>query len=143
MANKERFPAKEFDKLYKTKLSTKWKLPSGTTEHTLGDKITKFNGINWVREYKKTNALYKKLCQLNPKLKDIVVKDEDAVFDLCAGVISRFNYDDLKFYVEKWSRKKRFTENAIVSHFKGVKDKIYNDVFWIPSPETLAKLKQL
>jgi len=107
--HKEEFPPEMFAVQYGFDLSTKWDIPFGFSEHSLG--CTLRNYLHKILDrvgLEKGGAeilseLYKEALELNPMLKRIKIRSQSDAFEVLFGMVSRFGYDDIKFYLEVWS----------------------------------------
>jgi hypothetical protein len=141
------FPSEHFDNIYGTSLSHKWHMPQGWDEHSIGDQL--------VKGTKKSKKLVEEILKLNPELMTIRPKDS-TVGHIIWGVVSRYNYDDIKFFVEEWIdlRAKRVLiqeddnheddNDELEKYFQKIKlleTKSKCGIQWIPSPETYTKIE--
>lgn len=146
----EVYPSEEFGKhtgldwVYKD-----WKMPFGMLRDEIGKKLRKWfsdvlnnNGTETEIKTYRDNIIdiYNKIIRVNKELKKIPVKSIGDVYDVCMGVISKFNFDDINFFVsfDNVSRIKHNIENRpIISQLEIAAG---HDMQWVPSPFTTEKL---
>ena len=91
-------------------LSTKYILPDWIDENFMW----KFRGSDkFLEEW----DLFDKIVELNPQLKEIVIRDERDKQEIFNGIASRFPVEDIKYWVEIldcWRKNERFS-NALLS----------------------------
>jgi hypothetical protein len=140
----QRYPSEEFDQKYRTHFSKKWNLPKGIDENKLGALVD-----NLIKNNTKKSAdiffnLFSQVILLNPELKEINIFSGHDASTLIYGIASRFNLDDIKFFIEDWLPSFGSSLRGDVN-YRNMRDRIatqYNlDLNWVPSPITLEKIK--
>lgn len=139
---KERYYSKEASK----KLKLKWLYQDYNVSekefHTFIKKYsTVYGNYNWNPSMKDIESVYKKLVKDNPIIKDIKITKKykyDSYFNLWAGMISKFNIDDIKYFL-KYPRFLNRPEKNILNQRKLEKHLNIN-FCWILSPKTIYRL---
>jgi len=132
---KERYPSKEFYNKVKIEgLYKEWfisfNLSYYNSLHSGGKKFKKIN----------INKLYKQHITDNSELTGIIVNDEMDKLYVLAGVISKFNYDDIKYFTE--NSHNIILYNIMNSDFYLLIEQIYGVIpEWVISPKTIELLK--
>jgi hypothetical protein len=94
---KQIFPAEELDAVLGTNLATKWNLPEGWDEHTLGEMFMDDDSTE-----AQIDKAIDQLFELNPTLEALAVQYPNHASNVVWGILSRFNYDDIEFFISKW-----------------------------------------
>lgn len=124
-------------------LYKEWKIPYNMTANQAGILLVN-SGVNGV----KTRKFYKELIKLNPKLANITTyyNDNSNKHDICYGAISKFCYNDIKFFAENSNKA---SQDFILKYNKKNKDKhmtlSYNAgivIGWVPSPKTYKLIEK-
>jgi hypothetical protein len=137
------------------RISKKWKMPLGMTEHQLftiltftmpdfdpEDKCHEDNcGCNHIVSVEEIIKYYAMLIDLNPKLKAIPVDDYDDQWQVILGAISRFGADDIQSFIEGYNYSIMNEEDRDV--VEEVENLLEVDLGgYCPSPKTLKKMKK-
>lgn len=80
---------------------------------------------------------YEKLVELNPVLGEIKLRTQYSKWDVCSGVVSNFNYEDIKYFVEIPGNERFLNEKSD----KLEKESGYTFP-WILSEYTINKIKK-
>lgn len=139
-------PALEFDKKYGTNISkTDWKFPENYNADYVYEKIIS----PMFREnvgIKKRKYFYDYLEKLEEGNYFPYNNFEKKNFDILSGMVSGFNFDDIKYFIEDWqyiwnTKKGQLQRKRIERELMklGVDD---DDVQWIISPKTVQKIKK-
>ena len=137
-----RYPAEDLDKELGTKLARKYTYPAGYNEDNIESEITniqpqnpKFNSESY---QEKVDEVYNLLVQMNrPALGGIKADTHQKKWDLIYGVISHFNPDDIKFFVEQWKGGEVPEGRAYFDTVINLEKKFDVPINWIPSPKNL------
>jgi len=147
------FPTVEIDKALGTKLSVKYKMPSGKSEIYLQSYLLKLD-TNMSADFKKFNKLYNDLIKLNPEL-SFSLDGVNAKWAVIQGAISRFHITDIRYWV---IGTKGYGYSNISTQYKSDAESALNKVSdinpdfaggYLPSPSSLKviahalKLKSL
>lgn len=146
----EVYPSEEFGK--HTGLDwvyNEWKMPFGILRDEIGKKLRKWhsdvlnnNGTEAEIKTYRDNIIdiYNKIIRVNKDLRKIPVKNINDVYDVCMGVISKFNFDDIKFFVnfDHVLRIKHNIESRPI--IKQIEKAAGHDMQWVPSLITTEKL---
>lgn len=128
MRNKhlESFPAEEADKHLGTTVSHKWNMPEGYDEHMLGEMIRKGILSSW------DVALM--LININPEMMTLLARD---AHNTVWGMISRFNKDDIEFFISDWQSMWQGESGAKYrEEIKQVEKQINFDLQWVCCKKT-------
>ena len=146
----EEFPSQDFgeaagiDWIWK-----EWKLPKGMDEHSLGKMLqaemfnVTYRNIHAEASKKVIGKVFKDLVKLNPELKGMKASDDIwMMYDWCRGIVSRFNKEDIEFYVSMTLEQK-------MEHNKKMEGKNYRIAKavggypgWVMSPKTMHRVMQ-
>lgn len=120
-------------------VTTDWKLPKDVNE--FADELhDAFDTDN----FDMLKSMYAEVINLNPQLKNIKLKTYGDLYGLIYGAISKFNYDDIKFFIEQGENRIRYNLNADTQDRRAnimMKYKV-NSLQWVLSPTTLQKLEE-
>ncbi len=133
---KQKFPSHKFGNITGMDwIYSEYKLPD--EENYLADTLLKWRDCS---DYQKMYALYKKLITMNPELERLrKTRKGTIIFDICYGVISRFNIDDIEFF--SFNRKHMSSYNQIKRPLtKIISAKAKCDIEWVMSPKTLSRV---
>lgn len=149
--HEETFPSKETgEDLGLSWLYNDWKLPDNMTPDELGKLVMRKNDI--IQEVRKGNKvtaekiitdLYNKLIVLNPELKNIRYKNIGNALDLLFGALSKFNYDDIKFFTEHTSKELIAYNHKNNKRSGDLQSNLGVDISWVMSPVTFKKMEAL
>ena len=139
---RERYYSKEASK----KLKLKWLYQDYKVNekefHAFIKKYSTPNGnYNWNPSIKEIESIYEKLVKDNPIVKEIKIVKKyryDLYFNLWAGMISKFNVDDIKYFL-KYPRYLNKPEKNMINQCK-LEAQLNVDFQWILSPKTIYKL---
>jgi len=135
-------PAEDLDKEIGTRLAKKYTYPSGYNEDFIENTITdikpkdaKFN--NPVYQENLEDA-YNLLVQMNrTTLGGIKADTPQKKWDVIYGVISHFNPNDIKFYVEIWTSGDTPEGKPYFDTIMNLEKKYDVPINWLPSPNSL------
>ena len=135
-------PAEDLDREIGTKLAKRYTYPSGYSEdfieNTITDikpKDTKFNDPTYQENL---NDTYTLLVQMNrTTLGGIKADTPQKKWDVIYGVISHFNPNDIKFYVEIWTSGDTPEGKPYFDTIMGLEKKYDVPINWLPSPNSL------
>lgn len=125
----DRFPTKEISILIGLDIHTDWVMPETMT----GVETLKVADVN----LEEAVIHYEELLKLNPILSNIPTDKPFSILDIVNGCISRFNYDDIHYYVtvnvgDRVSNDERdIIEEHINAYFSSV-----------TSPQTISRVKE-
>jgi hypothetical protein len=137
-----KYPAEDLDKELGTKLAKKYTYPAGYNEDTIEREITKIqpqnSKFNDESYQEKVDEVYNLLVQMNrPALGGIKADTHQKKWDLIYGVISHFNPDDIKFFVEQWKGGEVPEGRTYFDTVINLEKKFDVPINWIPSPKNL------
>lgn len=147
---KEIFPSLELqEEMNVTDIAKQWILPVGWSEQKIGNFIyqcrCKYKKDSHSKYHiVKIKELYNELVKLNPVLKNIDCTTTRNYRDVIHGVGSKFNYEDIKYFIEKWLKDKYFTTEEAEEYRKKLRElevKYCLSIHWIPAPSTFQKIK--
>lgn len=143
----ENYPSEYFDNKYGTKLSHKWN----------GEELLNVDEIrNWQKiksrpltkeQLDKIDNLYNQIITKNPELKKLSAKDYQEKIDILHGVESRFNIDDIEYFLsDEHQNSTNYDEEtksypSLKRSEQISKDLGVSDHYWVMSPKTLEKAK--
>lgn len=135
-------PAEDLDREIGTKLAKRYTYPSGYSEdfieNTITDikpKDTKFNDPTYQENL---NDTYTLLVQMNrTTLGGIKADTPQKKWDVIYGVISHFNPNDIKFYVETWTSGDTPEGKPYFDTIMDLEKKYDVPINWLPSPNSL------
>ena len=135
-------PAEDLDREIGTRLAKKYTYPSGYNEDFIENTITdikpkdaKFN--NPVYQENLEDA-YNLLIQMNrTTLGGIKADTPQKKWDVIYGVISHFNPNDIKFYVETWTSGDSPEGKPYFDTIMNLEKKYDVPINWLPSPNSL------
>lgn len=135
-------PAEDLDREIGTKLAKRYTYPSGYSEdfieNTITDikpKDTKFNDPTYQENL---NDTYTLLVQMNrTTLGGIKADTPQKKWDVIYGVISHFNPNDIKFYVETWTSGDTPEGKPYFDTIMNLEKKYDVPINWLPSPNSL------
>ena len=135
-------PAEDLDREIGTRLAKKYTYPSGYNEDFIENTITdikpkdaKFN--NPVYQENLEDA-YNLLIQMNrTTLGGIKADTPQKKWDVIYGVISHFNPNDIKFYVETWTSGDSPEGKPYFDTIMDLEKKFDIPINWLPSPNSL------
>ncbi len=138
MIEKQDFPSKEFGVATGLEwIYVDYKLPDNPDY--LADKLI---GLRDNKGYKQINDLYKTLISLNPELNQLKKTRKGSImFDICYGVISKFNINDIEFF--SFNRRDSFLTSYNQSNRSLMKIIMKNtkaDIQWVMSPTTFIRV---
>ena len=147
MENKERFMSEEASKKFLDNLPiyTEWNLP---TDFQSAGKYLASLYVNNKWKEKELLKFYDKIVKLNPELKQF--DNHDDTWDkeaIVHGVISKFNIDDISFFINNpnYIERNKIVD-PLIEKIKGLlrRKKINTEGFpgWVPSPETCYTIIQ-
>jgi hypothetical protein len=148
--NTEIFPSENFGKdigmdwIYK-----EWKLPG--TPDEIADKLEKlFDGLD-TKNPKKTQeesanglmSLYLDLLELNPEMEKFGKPVSwMEINDIISGMVSKFNFDDIKFYSKLgWDDKMAYNMKNR-ANYDAIMNASQKTTGWVLSPTTIARVKK-
>jgi hypothetical protein len=135
-------PAEDLDRELGTNLSKTYRYPTGYDENTIEKEVTsikpddaKFKDTTY---QEKLDAAYNALVQQNrAELGGVKIQDEKDKWDLVYGVVSHFNPNDIKFFVEIWNGGMVPEGKSYFNTIMGLEKKYDVPINWIPSPTSL------
>jgi hypothetical protein len=135
-------PAEDLDREIGTRLAKRYTYPSGYNEdfieNTITDikpKDTKFNDPTYQENL---NDTYTLLVQMNrTTLGGIKADTPQKKWDVIYGVISHFNPNDIKFYVETWTSGDTPEGKPYFDTIMNLEKKYDVPINWLPSPNSL------
>ena len=135
-------PAEDLDREIGTKLAKRYTYPSGYSEdfieNTITDikpKDTKFNDPTYQENL---NDTYTLLVQMNrTTLGGTKADTPQKKWDVIYGVISHFNPNDIKFYVETWTSGDTPEGKPYFDTIMDLEKKYDVPINWLPSPNSL------
>ena len=135
-------PAEDLDREIATRLAKRYTYPSGYSEdfieNTITDikpKDTKFNDPTYQENL---NDTYTLLVQMNrTTLGGIKADTPQKKWDVIYGVISHFNPNDIKFYVETWTSGDTPEGKPYFDTIMDLEKKYDVPINWLPSPNSL------
>jgi hypothetical protein len=143
--SQSKYPAEDFDKELNTNLAKTYRYPMGYDENAIEKNITSIKTqdakFNTPEYQQKLDEVYNLLVQMNRSdLGGIKVQDEEDKWNLVYGVVSRFNPNDIKFFVEVWNGGIVPEGKAYFDTIMGLEKKYDVPINWIPSPTTLKTI---
>jgi hypothetical protein len=132
------YPSEKFSIDNRINVSKRWKLPEGYNESKLQYICLNLEDPNNVKEYQKIAPL---IFKLNPELRTINVRENNQYWDILMGVASRFNFDDIKFFIEDWDPFSKESD-LIRKRSRDIEAKYNVDIQWIPSPKTADTIEK-
>lgn len=140
-----KYPAEDLDKELNTNLAKTYRYPMGYDENTIEKNITSIKTqdakFNTPEYQQKLDDVYNALVQQNrTELGGIKIQDEKDKWDLVYGVISHFNPNDIKFFIEVWNGGSVPEGKAYFNTIMGLEKKYDVPINWIPSPTTLKTI---
>jgi hypothetical protein len=135
-------PAEDLDREIGTKLAKRYTYPSGYNEDFIENTITdikpkdaKFNNPVYQENL---NDAYTLLVQMNrTTLGGIKADTPQKKWDVIYGVISHFNPNDIKFYVEIWTSGDTPEGKPYFDTIMNLEKKYDVPINWLPSPNSL------
>ena len=135
-------PAEDLDREIGTRLAKKYTYPSGYNEDFIENTITdikpkdaKFNNPVYQENL---NDTYNLLVQMNrTTLGGIKADTPQKKWDVVYGVISHFNPNDIKFYVETWTSGDTPEGKPYFDTIMDLEKKFDVPINWLPSPNSL------
>lgn len=140
-------PAEDLDKILNTKLAKTYTYPAGYDENSIEKTIAmvkpqnpKFNDKAY---QEKVDEVYNLLVQMNRAyLGGIKADTPQKKWDLIYGVISHFNPNDIKFFVEEWEGGDIGDGADYFDTIVDLEKKYDVPINWIPSPNSLNTIIQ-
>jgi len=137
-----KFPSEDLDRELGTRLSKRYTYPTGYPEDFIEKTITdikpkdaKFNDEVYQENLDDT---YNVLIQMNrTSLGGIKADTPQKKWDVVYGVISHFNPNDIKFFVEVWKSGDTPEGKPYYDTITGLEKKFDVPISWIPSPNSL------
>jgi len=135
-------PAEDLDREIGTRLAKKYNYPSGYNEDFIENTVTdikpkdaKFNNPVYQENL---NDTYNLLVQMNrTTLGGIKADTPQKKWDVVYGVISHFNPNDIKFYVETWTSGDTPEGKPYFDTIMDLEKKFDIPINWLPSPNSL------
>ena len=140
------YPSQEFGiHIGMPDLFVEWKMPGDKSADECARELLAWNWAKLDSEEEKKgekimHQFYSELVELNTDLYRIEVKTNSQIYDVCMGAVSKFNFEDIKFFslIEKTELLKYNVNN------KGTYDRIENKCNkypeWILCPSNLQKV---
>jgi len=132
---KQQFPSKKLSNHLHFNFYTDYKMYDDMPEDDLQKKCN--------RSIKFRRKLFLYYCYLYPMFTTIKIYDELDVENILRGIISKFNFEDIKFFIEEHVCNNYRTKKFRIEYDRKrnmVKKKLKIEFGYIPSPETLNKL---
>jgi hypothetical protein len=142
--SQSKYPAEDLDREIGTNFAKTYKYPAGYNEDRIEKEIisikpkdTKFN----TPEYQeKLDDVYSSLVQMNrTELGNIKISEDKDKWDVVYGVISHFNPNDIKFFIETWNSGSA-EGKAYFNTIMNLEKKFDVPINWIPSPTILKAI---
>ena len=128
----EKFPSQEFaetvDKDGLEWLWTEWKIPKMK--------------ISFNSTIKKAKSYLEEVIKLNPELSVIKAETVVEIVQIYAGVLSKFNLEDIKFFTENHTNIEDYNFHENFDNWIEIQKIAKFDIGWIMSPITVEKLKK-
>jgi hypothetical protein len=142
--SQSKYPAEDLDRELGTKFAKTYKYPSGYNEDNIEKEITSIQPTNSkfnTPEYQeKLDNVYSLLVQMNrAELGNIKISDNKDKWDVVFGVISHFNPNDIKFFIETWNNGSA-EGKAYFNTIMNLEKKFDVPINWIPSPTILKAI---
>lgn len=136
------YPSKEVDKAIGTKLYTKYKMPGGSTDKEVEEKLLRLKDrLESPAGMKSYVKLYKDLVKLNPQLD--IAPEEYYMWDVIMGAASGYSVEDIRYWIEETdSRGYANISNSYKNKVKSALNKVeqINPKYhggYLPSPASL------
>lgn len=142
--SQSKYPAEDLDREIGTNFAKTYRYPAGYNEDRIEKEITfikptdtKFN----TPEYQeKLDDVYSLLVQMNrTELGNIKISEDKDKWDVVYGVISHFNPNDIKFFIETWNSGSA-EGKAYFNTIMNLEKKFDVPINWIPSPTILKAI---
>ena len=142
--SQSKYPAEDLDKELGTNFAKTYKYPSGYNEDSIEKEITSIQPrnpkFNTPEYQEKLDNIYSLLVQMNrTELGNIKISEDKDKWDVVYGVISHFNPNDIKFYVETWNSGSA-EGKAYFDTIMNLEKKFDVPINWIPSPTILKAI---
>jgi len=137
-------PSKEFDKKFGTHLAKEYRLPidKGIIQKHINSAIGNPSLFNDNTYSEETDQIYNALIGGNSDLKKIRVRNVEDKWNVIYGVLSHFNADDIKYFVE--NEPNRFKDEIEKTlPVERAYDKHDVAIDWIPSPKSWEIIKNV
>ena len=128
------FPSEKFSIDNRINVSKKWNLPEKYNEQLIQNIC-----LNVEKNQDEYIEMAKEILTLNPELLNIRATTGLNLYDIIMGDVSRFNFDDIKFFIEDWKFDTK-EGNIIRKNLRDLEKKYSIEFQWIPSPKTLSTI---
>jgi hypothetical protein len=142
--SQSKYPAKDLDREIGTNFAKTYKYPAGYNEDRIEKEITsikpKDTKFNTPEYQEKLDDVYSLLVQMNrTELGNIKISEDKDKWDVVYGVISHFNPNDIKFFIETWNSGSA-EGKAYFNTIMNLEKKFDVPINWIPSPTILKAI---
>jgi len=139
-----KYPAEDLDREIGTNFTKTYRYPAGYNEDIIEKEITSIQPknpkFNTPEYQEKLDNIYSLLVQMNrTELGNIKISEDKDKWDVVYGVISHFNPNDIKFFVETWNSGSA-EGKAYFNTIMNLEKKFDVPINWIPSPTTLKAI---
>jgi hypothetical protein len=142
--SQSKYPAEDLDREIGTNLAKTYRYPAGYNEDRIEKEITsikpKDTKFNTPEYQEKLDDVYSSLVQMNrTELGNIKISEDKDKWDVVYGVISHFNPNDIKFFIETWNSGSA-EGKAYFNTIMNLEKKFDVPINWIPSPTILKAI---
>ena len=142
--SQSKYPAEDLDREIGTNFAKTYRYPAGYNEDRIEKEITSIKSkdtkFNTPEYQEKLDDVYSSLVQMNrTELGNIKISEDKDKWDVVYGVISHFNPNDIKFFIETWNSGSA-EGKAYFNTIMNLEKKFDVPINWIPSPTILKAI---